>query len=255
METKSVGLGGLVVVSVAVALSTTLLPALLAVLGRQIDRPRWLARRLTWYHAPTAWEKWARSLVPQPAACPGGWRRDHRPAHRTGVLDQVGLPSRNWWPTATEAGQGVQMLDDMGVSNIILPVRVMVEVPQGQTWSPPPASGGCGHCPIRFGPIPGWPRSGASSTSSRGPRSCSTRCCTATWRGPRAYPDFLDAYLSRDSRVALIDVSARHHLAHLGDGRSRRGRNWPGTLPSSSRMPRFWSGVTPRRRWICRICC
>ena len=41
-------------------------PALLAVLGRQIDRPRWLAHRLTWYHAPTAWERWARSLARHP---------------------------------------------------------------------------------------------------------------------------------------------------------------------------------------------
>src|SRR5215831_13357853 len=35
-ETESVGIGGLVVVGVAVALSTTLLPALLAFLGRQM---------------------------------------------------------------------------------------------------------------------------------------------------------------------------------------------------------------------------
>ena len=40
---------------------------------------------------------------------------------------KIGLPSRNWWPTATEAGQGVQVLDQMGVGNIILPVRVLVE--------------------------------------------------------------------------------------------------------------------------------
>ena len=53
-------------VAVAVLLSITLLPALLAVLGREIDRPRWLARRLTWYHAPQVWEKWARTLSPAP---------------------------------------------------------------------------------------------------------------------------------------------------------------------------------------------
>src|SRR4026208_1748653 len=41
-ETRSVGIGGLIVVAVAVFLSTTFLPALLAILGRNIDRPRWL---------------------------------------------------------------------------------------------------------------------------------------------------------------------------------------------------------------------
>ena len=56
IETRSVGLGGLIVVAVAVLLSVTLLPALLAVLGRVIVRPKWLAGRLAWYHAPQVWE-------------------------------------------------------------------------------------------------------------------------------------------------------------------------------------------------------
>ena len=68
IETRSVGLGGLIVVAVAVLLSVTLLPALLAMLGRDIDRPRWLARRLAWYHAPQVWEKWARTLSRHPSA-------------------------------------------------------------------------------------------------------------------------------------------------------------------------------------------
>src|SRR5439155_218315 len=67
IETRSLGIGGLIVVGVAVLLSTTLLPALLAMIGRDIDRPRWLARRLTWYHSPLGWEKWARSLARHPA--------------------------------------------------------------------------------------------------------------------------------------------------------------------------------------------
>ena len=66
IETRSVGIGGLIVVAVAVTLSITLLPAMLAVLGRNIDRPRWLARRLAWYHAPQVWEKWARTLSRHP---------------------------------------------------------------------------------------------------------------------------------------------------------------------------------------------
>ena len=68
IETRSVGIGGLIVVAVAVLLSVTLLPALLAVLGREIDRPKWLARRLAWYHAPQVWEKWARTLSRHPSA-------------------------------------------------------------------------------------------------------------------------------------------------------------------------------------------
>ena len=51
-ETRSVGIGGLLVVTIAVLLAVTLLPASLSFLGRIIDKPRWLARRLAWYHAP-----------------------------------------------------------------------------------------------------------------------------------------------------------------------------------------------------------
>ena len=207
VETKSVGLGGLVVVSVAVALSTTLLPALLAVLGRQIDRPRWLARRLTWYHAPTAWEKWARSLSrnPRRALAVGGAIIALLTAPVFWI--KVGLPSRNWWPAATEAGQGVQMLDDMGVSNIILPVRVTVEVPQGQSVVSASSLRG-----LR-----------ALSDSLRAdPRVAQVRSIVDLEPGNsilqysilysnledarRQYGAFLDGYLSRDGRVALVDV-------------------------------------------------
>ncbi len=207
VETQSVGIGGLVVVAVAVALSTTLLPALLAVLGRQIDRPRWLARRLTWYHAPTAWEKWARSLSRNPLraltigltiiallTAPVFWIK-------------IGLPARNWWPTATEAGQGVQTLDQLGVANIILPVRVVVELPEGQR-----ATSAAGLRGLR-----------ALSDSLRAdPRVTQVRSIVDLEPGTgilqysilysdmaearKEYGDFLDAYLSADERVALIDV-------------------------------------------------
>jgi RND superfamily putative drug exporter len=132
VETQSVGIGGLVVVAVAVALSTTLLPALLAVLGRQIDRPRWLARRLTWYHAPTAWERWARNLArhPRRALVIGGVLIAVLTAPVFWI--KVGLPSRNWWPKTTEAGRGVAVLEQLGMGNAILPIQVVVKMPEGQ---------------------------------------------------------------------------------------------------------------------------
>src|SRR5207302_10099169 len=63
---RAVGVGGLLVVVAAVLLATTFVPALLAVLGRSIDRPRWLARPLARFHAPTGWERWARWLGHRP---------------------------------------------------------------------------------------------------------------------------------------------------------------------------------------------
>ncbi len=207
VETQSVGIGGLVVVAVAMALSTTLLPALLAVLGRQIDRPRWLARRLTWYHAPGAWERWARGLSRHPlrALSIGG--------AIVALLTlpvfwiKIGLPSRNWWPAATEAGQGVAALDRMGVSNIILPVKVVVEFPDGERATSTAALRG-----LR-----------ALSDSLRAdPRVSQVRSIVDLEPGTsllqysilysdlasarQEYGDFIDAYLSTDQRVAVLDV-------------------------------------------------
>src|SRR5207247_1655041 len=73
-DTRSVGTGGLLVVAVAVLLATTFLPAMLAILGRNIDRPKWLARPLARFHAPTGWERWARWLGHRPwrAVAAGG---------------------------------------------------------------------------------------------------------------------------------------------------------------------------------------
>jgi len=207
VETQSVGLGGLVVVAVAVALSTTLLPSLLAVLGRQIDRPRWLARRLTWYHAPTAWEKWARSLGRHP------WRALAIGGTAIALLTapvfwiRIGLPSRNWWPSQTEAGQGVQALQEMGLANVILPVRVMVDFPDGERATSAAALRG-----LKV----------LSDSLRADPRVAQVRSIVDLKPGTslleysmlysdladarRQYGPFLDAYLSQDGRAALMDV-------------------------------------------------
>jgi putative drug exporter of the RND superfamily len=207
IETRSVGIGGLIVVAVAVLLSITLLPALLAVLGREIDRPRWLARRLTWYHAPQVWEKWARTLSRHPIRALGYGGAVIGLLTLPVFFIKIGLPSRHWWPADTEAGDGLQALSAMGVAGFIQPVRVLVQVPEG--------------------------RSAVEATSLRGlmtladslkadPRVREVRSVVSVEpRGsllgysvlysdlPAArarFPDFLDAYLSSDRRLALMDV-------------------------------------------------
>lgn len=128
-EVRSVGVGGLAVVGTAVLLSVTLLPAMLSMLGRTIDRPRWLARRLTWYHAPTGWERWARWLGHHPwrAIVIGGAAI----AAITWPLTQIkiGLPREGWFPPGTESSQGVQALDAMGARGALQPVRVVLQAP------------------------------------------------------------------------------------------------------------------------------
>src|SRR6476646_644485 len=85
VETRSVGLAGIVVVAVMVLLAVTLLPGAL-VIGAAIGPV---------FHM------------------------------------HVGLPARGWWPTATEAGQGVGVLERIGLRGVVQPIRIVVEVPPG----------------------------------------------------------------------------------------------------------------------------
>ncbi|HEX2219060.1 MAG TPA: MMPL family transporter [Gemmatimonadales bacterium] len=207
IETRSVGIGGLIVVAVAVLLSVTLLPALLAVLGREIDRPRWLARRLTWYHAPQVWEKWARTLARHPvrAMVYGGVTIALLTAPLLWI--RIGLPSRHWWPSGTEAGEGLDALSRMGVAGYVQPIRMVVEVPEGRTA-------------VQTASLRGLRT--LSDSLRADPRVREVRSLVDLEPGTsllaysvlysdledarRQYPDFVDAYLSRDRRLALLDV-------------------------------------------------
>ncbi len=206
-DTRSVGIGGLIVVGVAVLLSVTLLPALLAILGKEIDHPRFLARRLAWYHSPLMWEKWARTLSRHPlrAMTYGGVAIALLTAPL--LFIKIGLPSRNWWPSSTEAGQGVERLSQMGAAGVIMPIRVLVEVPEGESA-------------VRSGRLRGLQR--FSDSLQADPRVKQVRSLVDVApnssilglsllysdldRARDRYGDFVDAYLSSDRRMTLLDV-------------------------------------------------
>jgi putative drug exporter of the RND superfamily len=207
IETRSVGIGGLIVVAVAVLLSITLLPALLAVLGREIDRPRWLAKRLTWYHAPQVWEKWARTLSRHPirALLYGG--------AVIAILTfpvlfiKIGLPSRHWWPTGTEAGEGLDALSAMGVAGFIQPVRVLVQLPEGRSAVEATALRGLMTLAdsLRADPRVREVRS-LVNVEAHGSLLGYSVLYSDLPAARAKYPDFLDAYLSSDERLTLMDV-------------------------------------------------
>src|SRR5438094_1067762 len=154
VETRSIGIGGLVVVAVAVALALTLVPALLAVLGRRVARrsareesrvdsrlgsvseltdgtPLQRQGRAAASAADSTglWMRWA-SLVSRHPGCallaggltlacltaPVAWLR-------------VGLPARHWWPSQTEAGEGLDLLARIGGAGAVQPVRIVVDWP------------------------------------------------------------------------------------------------------------------------------
>lgn len=131
-ETRSVGMGGLAVVTIAVLLSVTALPAALSYMGRFVDVPRALARKLAWYHAPTSWERWARWLVYHP------WRAIALGGIAVALITwplaqiKIGLPRSGWFPSNTESTNGLETLRRMGAGGTLQPVRIVIRVPEGQ---------------------------------------------------------------------------------------------------------------------------
>jgi RND superfamily putative drug exporter len=209
VETKSVGLAGLVVVAVAVLLSTTLLPALLALLGREIDRPRWLARRLTWYHSPRGWEKWARTLSrsPRRALILGGVAVAILTAPLFWI--RIGLPARHWWPSHTEAGEGVEQLTQIGVAGYLFPIRVVVEFPEGQTATELRSLRALRHLSDSLRADPRVRDVRGLVDLEKGQSLLGYSLLYSDLPAARAkYRDGLDAYLGRDQRITLLDVIA-----------------------------------------------
>ena len=216
-ETRSVGIGGLIVVSVAVLLATTLLPAVLAVLGRNIDRPKWLAKLLVRIHTPSGWERWARWLGHRP------WRAIAGGGIALAILTlpltqiRIGLPARNWFPPQSESGRGLAALRDMGASGVIHPIRIVVQLPEGESV-------------LAGRRLPGLKV--LSDSMKKDPRvrevrgvatlrpGMSTLQLAMFYSEPEAvrdrYPEFFNAYLSVDRRTTLIDVIAADTVSLTG---------------------------------------
>lgn len=206
-ETRSVAIGGLFVVGIAVLLSVTLLPATLAILGRGIDHPRWLAKRLAWYHAPTAWERWARWLAHHP----------YRAVAIGGVLVsaiawplasiRIGLPRSGWFPSVTESGQGVKVLERIGASGALQPVDIVVQAPPGQRVLSAKYLRGLRRLSDSLHADP-------RIAQVRGPVDLQPRMSLLQYsilygdieRARQRYPDFMGAYVSRDGRTVRMNA-------------------------------------------------
>jgi len=126
-ETRSVGVGGMIVVAVAVLLSTSFLPAALAILGRRVEWPSGLARWLAPLRSETGWMRYAASLARHPIRAviigtsiiavltlPVAWL-------------SIGLPVSGWFPRDTEAGRAVTLLEAMGQAGSLMPIRVVLQ--------------------------------------------------------------------------------------------------------------------------------
>jgi RND superfamily putative drug exporter len=134
-EIRSIAVGGLLVIIIAVLLATTLLPALLSLVGSRIDAGTFRRKRLG--IASSQWRRWGRFVCAHPlavlivAGAPLGavaWQ-----ARRL----TTDLPRGDWLPRDLESSRALRTLTAMHTSGVVNAIRIVVELPDGVTWDSP----------------------------------------------------------------------------------------------------------------------
>ena len=132
-EIRSIGIAGFLVAGMCVLLTNTLVPAVLALLGKRIDAgrlpftPKLDAQRAE--HTGVRWRQWGRLIVAHPwlalvlAGTPLlllAWQAKH--------LD-TRMPTGSWLPESAESVHALYTLERMDRAGIIYSLRVVVELP------------------------------------------------------------------------------------------------------------------------------
>ena len=131
-ELRAVAVGGLIVTIMSMFLATTLLPGILAMLGRRVDIGRVTLIRHN-QRQLSRWQSWATFVTRRPAivlivaalpVCVLAWQ-----ARRL----VVGQPRGNWLPMNMESAAGLRSLDAMGRGSVVQTLRITIELPPGMT--------------------------------------------------------------------------------------------------------------------------
>ncbi len=133
-EIRSIGIAGFLVAGISVLLTNTLVPALLALLGRRIDGGRMpFTPKLDAYRSERTgvrWRRWGRVIVARPwfalllAGTPLlllAWQATR--------LD-TRVPKGNWLPESAESVQALHTLEQMDRAGVVYSMRVLVELPK-----------------------------------------------------------------------------------------------------------------------------
>ncbi|MGH6951278.1 MAG: MMPL family transporter, partial [Vitreimonas sp.] len=123
-EVRSIGIAGLVVVAAAVAICTTLLPALLAIAGSRIDLLWPLRRRL----APAAhslWNRWARVVFARPLALAICAAAPLLALALNCARLDISLPRGEWLPRSTQGAEAMAALNRIERTGLLQAIHVV----------------------------------------------------------------------------------------------------------------------------------
>ena len=127
MQTRSIGLAGLVVVGITLAAALTLLPAMLGLIGpNRLEWPRILSARLGRPGSEARWARWADAVTRRPGVATVASLAILALLAAPGLKTRFGLPEGEFLPPELEYTRGMAMLDDMGLRGLLAPVPVIL---------------------------------------------------------------------------------------------------------------------------------
>jgi RND superfamily putative drug exporter len=130
-DTRSVGLGGLLVVGVAIALSISFLPALLAIIGRAVDWPKQFQAQAARIRREMGWNKYALRLSRRPLLALAVSSAVALALAAPALRIRIGLPVSGWFPKDTEASRGLAVLQRMSQGGALQPIKVVLRLEDG----------------------------------------------------------------------------------------------------------------------------
>ena len=200
----SIGLGGVTVVVLSMLLSLTLLPALVLLLGKWLEFPRFLSSRLTRLKPSRFWEPLAMNVMRRPipvaAAAIAGVLLLSAPALKLdiGQFDLWHLPPQ------LESRQGFDRLGKMSVSGIMVPIYLIVGSSDGSEILTPERMQELRRIQREIAGDPIIER--VYGVAGVGDEQSGTALYNQLPLLRLAFPDLFGQFLSRDQSMTLIQV-------------------------------------------------
>lgn len=206
---RSIGVSGLFVVLVAVAVAVTAVPAMLALVGERVNSPRFLHRITAWTRGEGFWRRLARTVMRRPAlyalVVTALLVALALPVFRAAVYN----PGEKGLGKEVESRRGVDVLRDLGLGGSLDTLDVVVDLGESESFYGSPAVGNVDRLARKLEELPGV--KAVSGPTSTGEREVPLRLLEGAYATKRVaengpLKDLAKTTLGGDGRYVLLRV-------------------------------------------------